>query len=55
MLTDIALLNTNQRMDNTRLCAKFQVYSSLRSHANVFTTDGWTDGQTDIAQMSWNF
>ena len=37
-----------QRMGNRSLCANFQVCSSLRSDAIVFTTDG----QTDIAQMS---
>ena len=45
------LTQPNQRMDNTRLCAKFQLYSSLRSDDIVFITDGWTDGQTDIFNL----
>ena len=38
-----SIFNTNQRMDNTSLCGKFQVYSSLCSDAIVFTTGGRTD------------
>ena len=34
-------------MGNRSLCANFQVSSSLRSDAIVFTTDGHTDGRTD--------
>ena len=50
---------TDRRMGNIRLCAKFEMRSSLHSDAIVITTDGQTDGQTDgrtdeqkdIAQM----
>ena len=34
-------------MGNRSLCANFQVCSSLRTDAIVFTTDGHTDGRTD--------
>ena len=37
----------NQLMGNRSLCANFQVCSSLRSDAIVFTTDGHTDGRAD--------
>ena len=49
--TDVALFQY-QCMGNRSLCLNFQVCSSLCSDAIVFTTDGHTDGQTDIAQMS---
>ena len=39
----------------TGLFAKFEVGSFLRSGAIVISTDGRTDGHTDIAQMSSNF
>ena len=52
LCTDIAHFQYQAVMANRSLFAKFEVHSSLRSDAIVTTTDGWTDGQTDIAQMS---
>ena len=35
-------------MGNTSLCAKFQVYNSLRTDAIVFSIDGRTDGRNFV-------
>ena len=45
------IFNTDRPMANISLFTKIKLHSSLRSDAIVITTDG----QTDIAQMSWNF
>ena len=44
------IFHSYRHMASRRTFAKFEVHSSLRSDAIVITTDGRTDGQTDIAQ-----
>ena len=48
----IPILYTHRPMANRSLFAKFEVRSTSRWYVIMITTDGRTDGQTDIAQTS---